>query len=189
MNTMAEVAVPTETAQSITARDLLKKIEAGEKINLVDVRTTTEFRSGHIAKAINVPMDEFESRYADIPEDAETVLICGSSRRASMVQEQCAASFGDTTCLEGGMEAWNKESFPTIASTRTRMALDRQALTVAAIMILVSVALALTVNFNWIYLALLPGFGLLTAGLTGFCLMGIILGKAPWNQPRTEGTN
>lgn len=47
----------------------------------------------------------------------------------------------------------------------------RQAFIVASLIIVAAFVLAYYVNPNLIYLALLPAFGLMLSGLTGFCPM------------------
>lgn len=150
---------------------------------VVDVRTTTEFRSGHIAGAINIPMDEIESRLADVPK-GPVVLVCSSGRRAELTQEQIGGQLDAVSCLEGGMEAWEKAGKPVVRSTRTRLALDRQAMIGASVIVLTAVALGTLVSPGWFYLALLPGFGLMLAGTTGMCPMAVILSVMPWNRAR-----
>ena len=58
----------------------------------------------------------------------------------------------------------------------------RQAFVVAALMILAAFLLAEILHPDWIYLALLPAFGLLFSGLTGICPMVYILQTMPWNH-------
>ncbi|MCD5382078.1 MAG: DUF2892 domain-containing protein [Candidatus Pacebacteria bacterium] len=58
----------------------------------------------------------------------------------------------------------------------------RQAFVVASLMIIVAFVLARVVHPDWIYLALLPAFGLMLSGLTGFCPMIFILQALPWNR-------
>ena len=66
---------------------------------------------------------------------------------------------------------------------RTRsIGLTRQTHMVAATIMLASWILMKTVDPNWIYLTLLPTFGLTLDSLTGFCPMTLLLSKAPWNR-------
>lgn len=50
---------------------------------LVDVRTPAEFAAGHIAGAINVPVQELDARISELgPKDAALVVYCRSGRRS-----------------------------------------------------------------------------------------------------------
>ncbi len=51
---------------------------------LVDVRSATEFASGHIPGAVNIPMDQIEARLDDLGRNFPLVLICQSGKRARM---------------------------------------------------------------------------------------------------------
>jgi hypothetical protein len=55
----------------------------------------------------------------------------------------------------------------------------------ASSLVLLSVALGALVAPTWYFLALVPGIGLMLAGTTGFCLMGVILSAMPWNKVRS----
>jgi rhodanese-related sulfurtransferase len=43
---------------------------------LIDVRPVDEFEAGHIEGAISIPIDEFDARLAELPENAEIVAYC-----------------------------------------------------------------------------------------------------------------
>jgi hypothetical protein len=58
----------------------------------------------------------------------------------------------------------------------------RQAFVVAALIIIAAFILAKLVHPDLIYLALLPAFGLLLSGFSGFCPMVAILQLLPWNK-------
>jgi NADPH-dependent 2,4-dienoyl-CoA reductase/sulfur reductase-like enzyme/rhodanese-related sulfurtransferase len=49
---------------------------------LLDVREGDEFNRGHIPKAINLPLSQLRSRYAEIPKDREIWVCCAVGQRA-----------------------------------------------------------------------------------------------------------
>jgi len=51
---------------------------------LVDVRSASEFASGHIPGAVNIPMDQIEARLDDLAVNLPIVLICQAGTRARM---------------------------------------------------------------------------------------------------------
>jgi hypothetical protein len=129
-------------------------------------------------------MDEIEARIEDVPTEKPIVLVCQSGRRAEMTRALMAQKLHMPVCLEGGFDAWQKEVLPVVRSVRTRIALDRQSMVGASLLILASITLGSLVHPAWYFLGLLPGLGLLAAGTTGFCLMGTILSVMPWNKAR-----
>ena len=46
---------------------------------LVDVRTPAEFNSGHVAQAINIPLNEVQSRVSEFETMQAPVLLCCAS--------------------------------------------------------------------------------------------------------------
>lgn len=170
----------------ITARELGEKIESGQSVTVIDVRTTGEYRSGHVAGSISIPMDEIESRMEDVPRSDQIVLTCQSGTRAQMVRDLLGDRLERVVCLEGGLDSWLSANLTVVRATKTKMALDRQAMIGASVIILTSIALGTFVSPNWFYLALVPGIGLMLAGAAGICLMGMILSKMPWNKARSS---
>jgi Protein of unknown function (DUF2892) len=84
--------------------------------------------------------------------------------------------------LEGGTSAWIKAGLPVVATSVTRWSLERQVRFAAGLLVLTGVALALTTNLLWIYLAGFIGLGLTFSGISGLCPMGGLLGLMPWNR-------
>ena len=60
----------------------------------------------------------------------------------------------------------------------------RQAFVAAALMIIAALLLSKVVHPDWIYLALLPAFGLLFSGLSGFCPLVFMLQSLPGNKQK-----
>jgi rhodanese-related sulfurtransferase len=151
---------------------------------LVDVRSGSEFASGHIPGAINIPMEEIEARHDDLDVNLPIILICQSGKRARMSASLLEPCQRQITVLEGGTKAWVQAGLPVVASVRTRWSLERQVRLGAGLLVLAGVILALIANPRWVFLCGFVGLGLTFAGLTDICAMGIILGKMPWNRRR-----
>jgi NADPH-dependent 2,4-dienoyl-CoA reductase/sulfur reductase-like enzyme/rhodanese-related sulfurtransferase len=49
---------------------------------LLDVREPDEFAGGHIPRAINLPLSQLRSRYAELPQDRDIWIYCGVGQRA-----------------------------------------------------------------------------------------------------------
>ncbi|MGE5248822.1 MAG: ArsR/SmtB family transcription factor [Bacteroidota bacterium] len=61
--------------QSITAAELVERMEAGEVV-LLDVRPELEYRAGHIPEARSIPVDELGARLDELPHDRELIAYC-----------------------------------------------------------------------------------------------------------------
>ncbi|MFZ0797117.1 MAG: rhodanese-like domain-containing protein [Terriglobales bacterium] len=159
---------------------------------LVDVRSGSEFASGHIPGTVNIPMDQIEARLDDLNRDLPIVLICQSGKRAHMTAGLLEPCQRQISILEGGTRAWIEAGLPVVASVKTRWSLERQVRLGAGVLVLAGAVLALTANPLWVFLCGFVGLGLSFAGLTDICAMGIILEKMPWNsrsQCRIAGPN
>jgi phage shock protein E len=70
----------------ISAKDALEKLKAGALV--IDVRSPGEFNSGHLAKAINIPVDEIEMALPKRVKDKNQVLLlhCASGMRSGVAK-------------------------------------------------------------------------------------------------------
>jgi rhodanese-related sulfurtransferase len=169
--------------KAITVTELASK-PANHDAQCVDVRSATEFAAGHVPGAVNIPMDETESRLRDFSTSLPVVLICKSGVRAGMVSAVLRQCREDVRVLEGGTAAWAKAGLPLVVSAKTTWSLERQVRLVAGLIVLLGAALGVSLNVHWVYLSGFVGLGLTFAGLSDICPMGILLGKMPWNAAR-----
>lgn len=150
-------------------------------VHLIDVRSGSEFATGHIPGAVNIPMDQIEARLDDLPANGRLVLVCQAGKRARITANLLEPCGRDVVVLEGGTDAWTQAGFPVVSNVKMRWSLERQVRLGAGVLVLSGVALALTIDSRWIYLSGFVGLGLTFAGLTDLCPMAIVLGKMPWN--------
>ena len=62
------------TAKETPAAVLKQKLDAGEKVLVIDVRSDEEVRSGSIPGAVHIPMEQLEARMKDVPKDVQLVF-------------------------------------------------------------------------------------------------------------------
>ena len=165
----------------LDVESLQRQRAAGQAQTLIDVRSPSEYATGHIPGALNIPLEQIESRLEDLG-PSPLVLICKAGQRARMAAGLLQPCFEKVTVLEGGTDAWVRSGLPVVASVRARWSLERQVRFGAGLLILTGVVLGFTLNSAWFYLAGFVGLGLTFAGLTDFCPMGILLGRMPWNR-------
>ncbi len=66
----------------------VKEKEANPSIRLVDVRTPSEFREGHIPGAINIPLQELRKFLVMIPSKNEKIFVyCAHGFRAAQAAD------------------------------------------------------------------------------------------------------
>lgn len=171
--------------KTITTTELNELLQTGQRFQMIDVRSRSEYATGHVPGSINIPMDEIEARLYDLHDQDPVVLICQSGKRAGMTCEWLTHYKDNLMLLEGGTSNWAENGLPIIQSKKTRWSLDRQVRLGAGLFVLTGVLLALFVNPAWIYLALFVGAGLTFAGATDICMMALVLERLPWNRPKS----
>ena len=74
---------------------------------LLDVREPDEWTAGHAPGAHHVPMMEVPARMAEVPTDAEVVVVCRSGGRSGQVTSWLMGNGWDNVRnLDGGMHSW-----------------------------------------------------------------------------------
>ncbi|HRF58885.1 MAG TPA: rhodanese-like domain-containing protein [Fimbriimonadaceae bacterium] len=170
---------------TITIQELREMTFEG-KVQLIDVRSASEFASEHIPQAANIPMDQIEARLDDLDPRVPVVLICQSGHRAEMTRELLLPHHEQLACLIGGTTAWAEAGLPTVRSSTTRWSLERQVRLTAGLLVLSGTVLSLLLAPAWIYVAMFVGAGLTFAGLTNLCGMAALFAVMPWNRPRRQ---
>jgi rhodanese-related sulfurtransferase len=171
---------------TINVRELSELCCSGERPEIVDVRSETEFAAAHIPGAKCIPLQQLAQRHADLG-DGDLVLVCEAGTRACIAQKSLSQRSERVLVLDGGTRAWREAGLPLIALRGTQWSLERQVRLGAGVMILIGIALALLVSAAWILVSLLVGAGLAFAGATDICMMGKLLARMPWNQLRNNG--
>jgi rhodanese-related sulfurtransferase/DNA-binding transcriptional ArsR family regulator len=64
-----------DALEPIPAEELLARARDG-LVTVIDVRPPQEYAQGHVMGALNVPLDQLESRFGELPEDREVVAYC-----------------------------------------------------------------------------------------------------------------
>jgi rhodanese-related sulfurtransferase/DNA-binding HxlR family transcriptional regulator len=64
-----------DALEPVPAADLLERARDG-LVTVIDVRPPEEYVQGHIAGALNIPLDSLETRLRELPRDREIVAYC-----------------------------------------------------------------------------------------------------------------
>ena len=102
--------------QEITATELKAKMDAGEDIQLIDVRQPEEYAFAKIEGAKLIPLGEIIKRMDEIDPTRETIVQCkAGARSATAIQALQRAGFqGELKNLRGGITAWSNEVDPKV---------------------------------------------------------------------------
>ena len=153
---------------------------------LLDVRSHGEFRSLHAKEAQCVPLNKLKKK-VDAVEPliapySNILLICQSGNRAKTAYDILNKRFKKNFfIIEGGTNAWVENDLPVIKGKGT-IAIERQVRICAGSIILIGSLLAIVISKWFILIPAFVGAGLLNAGITEWCGMGLLLAKMPWNK-------
>ena len=94
-----------------------KRLDAGEKIRLVDVREDSEWARGHVPGAIHMGKGVIERDIEQaIPDkEATIVLYCGGGYRSALAADNLQKmGYRNVISMDGGWRAWTEAGFPVI---------------------------------------------------------------------------
>jgi molybdopterin/thiamine biosynthesis adenylyltransferase/rhodanese-related sulfurtransferase len=107
-----------ETAEmddEMTVEELKKRMDAGEPLTLLDVRTPQEYEIARIPGSVLIPLHELEDRVGELDPAAMIVAHCHhGGRSANAVAFLRSLGFERAVNLAGGIEEWSLEVDPGV---------------------------------------------------------------------------
>jgi len=96
--------------------DVKRRLDAGEKFTLVDVREESEWARGHLPGAVymgrGVIERDIEQKVPDT--GAKLVLYCGGGFRSALVADNLQKmGYGNVESMDGGWKGWLDAGLPT----------------------------------------------------------------------------
>ncbi|KAF3361762.1 Uncharacterized protein PHSC3_001712 [Chlamydiales bacterium STE3] len=86
-----------------------------QKRMVIDVRTPSEWRSGHIEGAKHIELSDLQKSLSKLSNKGPIATICGSGYRSSIAASILRrAGFSDVANIHGGMQAWKEAKLPII---------------------------------------------------------------------------
>jgi rhodanese-related sulfurtransferase len=158
---------------------------------LLDVRTPAEFAEAHIPGSVLHPLSDLDPAAVKRLAAAKSgcVIVCRSGNRARQAAAKLAAAgVPDLIVLDGGVLAWESAGGDLNRGRKT-MSLERQVRIAAGAIVLTGVVLGFAVNPGFFLLSGFVGGGLIFAGLTDWCGMGMLIARMPWNTRPSSGVD
>ena len=168
---------------TVAASEVVRLVRAGGAGSVIDVRTGLEFTGSHIAGSRLIPVDQIEARADEVRATAAPrLLLCASGKRAATAQKSLAKlHVAGLSVVEGGLAAY-VEAGGDVVKGKAHMSLERQVRIAAGSLVLTGVLLGGLVHPAFLMLSGFVGAGLIFAGITDWCGMGMVLAKMPWNR-------
>ena len=168
--------------QNISVSQSFDKRKQNSGIPLIDVRTPAEYGSIHADGAVNHPMESLQVEKIPFSKEEEIHVICQSGERSMKVSQKLeAAGFTKIVNVEGGTSAWHAAGLPVVEGKKV-MSLERQVRIAAGSLVVIGAAVGQFVHPGGFALSAFIGAGLVFAGVTDTCGMGMMIAKMPWNR-------
>lgn len=156
-------------------------------MDLIDVRTPLEYAEVHADGATPAPLDTLDpgtvmSSRAGSSDEPLYVICKSGGRSAKAVEKFRAAGFANVISIQGGTDAWESAGLPVVRGTRKMMSLERQVRIGAGSLVLLGVLLGWMIHPAFYGLSAFVGAGLVFAGVTDWCGMGMLIARMPWNR-------
>jgi rhodanese-related sulfurtransferase len=174
------------SAATISPDGLARRHQEVPDLMLIDVRTPAEFEQVHVGFAKNIPLDQLDAnavmRSGNGAEGEPLYLICHTGARSQKACEKLQqAGYTNVVNVEGGTQAWDQAGLPVVRGKAT-ISLERQVRIAAGSLVLLGTGLGWFVHPAFFGLAAFVGAGLVFAGVTDTCGMGMLLARMPWNR-------
>ena len=100
---------PSVTYKNVVAAEAQQLIQEKGNLIILDVRTQSEYDSGHILNAVLIPVAELADRLGELDRTKAILVYCRSgSRSAQASQILVNNGFLQVYNLEGGLVAWQE---------------------------------------------------------------------------------
>jgi rhodanese-related sulfurtransferase len=99
-----------------TIDDVKRRLDAGERFHLIDVREQDEWARGHLPHATHLSKGiierDVETAIPDVA--ADIVLYCGGGYRSALVADNLRLmGYTNVQSMDGGWRAWTEAGHPT----------------------------------------------------------------------------
>lgn len=99
-----------------SVEDVKKRLDAGERFTLVDVREESEFSKGHLPGAVHLGKGVIERDIEKAIPDAAAplVLYCGGGFRSALAADAIQRmGYTNVVSMDGGWSGWTGKGYPT----------------------------------------------------------------------------
>ena len=102
-------------AAELGPHNVKRLIDSGERnFVILDVRSGSGYREGHVPGAINIPFEELTARAKELPKDKEIISCCWDVTCLLCTKASYVLASKGFTAREmiGGIGAWQEAGFP-----------------------------------------------------------------------------
>lgn len=96
--------------KTIDPQEVQARLEAGEQLNIIDVREADEVAEGKIPQAIHIPLGLVEFKMNELDKNKEYLVVCHAGGRSARAVQFLESQGYNATNVDGGMLAWEGET-------------------------------------------------------------------------------
>ena len=173
----------TASITTLSALDFAQRRHT-EACTVLDVRSGNEYRQQNIPGSLHIPLHDLQKeadRIAQLAPSQTLYLLCQSGARAQAAAEQLSKQCPNPlVIIEGGLNALQQHTVQQ--QPASGISLERQVRIAAGSLILLGVLLGTAVTPAGYALSAFVGAGLIFAGATNRCALGLLMARMPWNR-------
>jgi rhodanese-related sulfurtransferase len=96
----------------LSAEAAQQYIKKTPELQIVDVRSAGEFKEGHLADAVLIPLNTLPARAFDLDREKPVLLYCASGGRSASALGFLLAQGFNAKHIEGGINEWESLGLP-----------------------------------------------------------------------------
>jgi len=175
---------------NISAQQFSNLTQVDDDFAIIDVLTPSEVNTEYLEGCCNLPLQELSPSIVkallvkiDCDDNKPIYLLCGSGLRAQKASALLAAEIiNPLVVIEGGINALKQTGVKFQQGSGSVISLERQVRIAAGLIVILCTTLGMLFSPLFYGLSALVGAGLVFAGVTDTCGMGMALARMPWNQ-------
>jgi len=107
-----------QEAPTVSVQEISKKMESGQRVVILDVRTPQEFagETGHLEGAIPLPVQDLTMRLDELkPFEKDTIVVyCRTDNRSRSAASILVENGFTAVRMKGGITAWRAAELPVV---------------------------------------------------------------------------
>ena len=169
--------------QTITPADAYARSAAGT-LDLIDVRSTTEFAGRHARGTRSMPAEILDPAALAAAGRPVAIICQAGVRSAAAAGRVAAAGLNPVYSVAGGTTAWAAAGLPTDGTGGGGVSIERQVRMAAGGLVAAGSAAAILVHPAFVAVPLVVGSALVVTALLNWCGLALLLARMPWNHVR-----
>jgi hydroxyacylglutathione hydrolase len=106
-----------QTTRRVSPPMLAEELASPQAPLVIDIRTPSEWNTGHLSGSINLPLSQLQQHLDQVPRDRTIAIHCAGGYRSS-IAASILSRHGISNVIElaGGIAAWEAARFPVVTS-------------------------------------------------------------------------